>query len=322
MRPHGADVNRDLPVADNGWHSTTKLGRLTRMLTPRPPARRAVLRATVRATVLFFATAAVWTLAGCKLKPRVTAPGTTEPDVSANCADWATVMDGPYRYENNVWGQNKATRGYEQCLLRRTVQDRVERGWAWNWPGFDASVYAYPEIIFGWKPWTGGESTDPRFPMKVANIAQLDLHYEVETEASGSYNLAPEIWLTRSGRASPSPNPNLISTEIMFWMDYGGKAKPAGQVVDQLTIGAIDYEVWRADNFGAGGKWTFLAFKSRKIRHAGVIDMHAVLRYSVERNAIDPSHYVASVEFGNEIMGGRGRTWVREFSVAAREKAQ
>ncbi len=266
--------------------------------------------------------AAALLLAGCKLKPRVMAPGVSADGVDADCGHWYSVMDGPYRYENNVWGKGKAKKGFEQCLLDRDVAGRTERGWTWNWPGFDSTVFAYPEIVFGWKPWSGGEPTDPRMPMKVADITKLTLDFEVETTATGTYNLAPEIWLTRSGSASSNPNPSLISTEVMFWMDYGGQAEPAGKIADRPTIAGIDYELWRADNFGAGGRWTYVALKSTKIRRKGVIDMLAVLRYLADKQVIDPNHYVASVEFGNEIMGGSGTTWVKRFEIQAQTKAQ
>jgi hypothetical protein len=261
-------------------------------------------------------------LPDCKLKPKASAPAQSEPGVTSNCAAWATQVDGPYRYENNVWGHDKAKSGYEQCLLQRTVNGRVERGWSWNWPGFDASVFAYPQIVFGWKPWSGGQPTDERFPLKVADIEHLALHYEVETQATGTYNLAPEIWLTRSGKWTPSATPGLITTEIMFWMDYSGGAEPAGKLVDRPKVGGIGYEMWRADDFGAGGKWRYLAFKSTEIRRQGTIDMLAVLRYAIERKLVNADHYVASVEFGNEVMGGSGTTWVERFEVEARAKSQ
>jgi hypothetical protein len=125
-------------------------------------------------------------LPNCRLKPKVAAPGKSAAGATANCADWAAHMDGPYRYENDVWGHSKAQGGFEQCLLQRTVQGRQEHGWSWNWPGYEPSVFAYPEIVFGWRPWSGGKPTDPRFPLKLASIEQLSLHYHVETEATGS----------------------------------------------------------------------------------------------------------------------------------------
>jgi hypothetical protein len=241
--------------------------------------------------------------------------------VTARCGAWEVHVDGSYKYENNQWGQKKAKGKFEQCLLKRTVQGRTEIGWTWNWPGVDPSVFAYPEIIFGWKPWSGGKPSDLRFPLKVEDIQHLAIHYAVESEASGSYNLAPEIWLTRNGQWTEEPNPSLITTEIMFWMDYKDTARPAGGVIDQLAIDGIEYELWKADNIGDKGDgkgWVLYSFKSPTISHEGSISIHTLLSYMIKKQLVRADEYVASVEFGNEVMGGTGTTWVKRFQVEVR----
>ncbi len=242
-------------------------------------------------------------------------------DVTALCEAWAAHVDGPYKYENNQWGHKKATGKFEQCLLKRTVEGRTEIGWTWNWPGVDPSVFSYPEIIFGWKPWSGGKPSDSRFPLKVGDVQHLAIHYTVETRASGSYNLAPEIWLTRSSQWSEEPNPGLITAEIMFWMDYKDTARPAGAVIDEPTIDGIKYELWKADSIGdmGGGKgWVLYSFKSPIVQHQGSISIHNLLGYMMKKQLVRPDEYVASVEFGNEVMGGTGTTWVKRFQVEVR----
>ena len=63
-------------------------------------------------------------------KPDFPAPGRGEAGVSADCAAWASAIVGPYKYENNVWGIDKArTFTPEQCLLRRTKDGQTEIGW-------------------------------------------------------------------------------------------------------------------------------------------------------------------------------------------------
>src|SRR5262249_7738201 len=143
--------------------------------------------------------AAVLALASCIPKAEAPgsgpAPGKNAPGVTSECSSGASHGEAPYRYNNNQWGRDKAHGTFEQCLLWREVGGVSETGWTWNWPGFDPTVFAYPEIIVGWKPWDGGASTDPRFPMRVENVHRLVLDYKVEMQATGSYNLAPEIWL-------------------------------------------------------------------------------------------------------------------------------
>ncbi|HYQ44677.1 MAG TPA: hypothetical protein VER11_21985 [Polyangiaceae bacterium] len=255
-------------------------------------------------------TASVATLAG--------APGKAGAGTIANCTPESTEMVGPYRHNNNQWGHDKAKGKYEQCLLTRQLDGHTERGWTWSWPGFDASVFAYPEIELGWKPWSGGQSTDPRFPMKVAELPQLTLDYEVETVAEGSYDLAPEVWLMNGPGPFAAANPQSITTEVMFWMDYAAGARPAGEVIEKPIIDGIEYELWKADSIGkdANGKgWLLLSFKSTTIRRKGTLELRTLLKHLIARRLVNPNDYLGSVEFGNEVMGGSGTTWVKRFDV-------
>jgi hypothetical protein len=239
--------------------------------------------------------------------------------VEENCAAWASYQDGPYKYENNVWGSAKAQGKFEQCLLRRELAGKSQFGWKWSWPGFDKTVFAYPQIIFGWKPWSGGGSTDPRFPLRVDAIKTLKLHYSVKTQATGSYNLAPEIWLIGpGGKATTAANPSLITAEVMFWMDYKSGAQPAGRVIAKPVLDGVTYELWKADTIGDKGNgqgWALYSFKSPTIQHQGSISIDAMMHYLVAEKHVRADEQVASVEFGNEVMGGTGETWVERFDV-------
>jgi hypothetical protein len=253
----------------------------------------------------------------CRPRARAVAPGAHAPDIKAVCQSGATVREVPYTYENNQWGSGKEHLASEQCLLERSVGGRIERGWSWNWPGTDSSVFAYPEIIFGWKPWTGGQSSDPRFPMKLSNMQHLAIQYEVETEAQGSYNLAPEVWITSARPSAGAANPRLITAEVMFWVEAAGIARPAGNVVDRPEIGGVVYELWQMDGAGdnGAGGWRLLSFKTPSTVRAGTVPVAELLRYLLKKGLIAPEQYLATVEFGNEITGGSGTTWVKKFAV-------
>jgi hypothetical protein len=101
-------------------------------------------------------------------------------------------------------------------------------------------------------------------------------------------------------------------------MDYAEGARPAGQIVETPTLDGIAYELWKEDKIGqsANGKgWLLLSFKSKAIRHKGSIGIDTLLKYLVEKKLVGPEQSVASIEFGNEVMGGRGTTWVKRFDV-------
>jgi hypothetical protein len=258
--------------------------------------------------------------AACQLKRDAhNAPGKYAPDVSSQCNSGYAVADGPYRYENNQWGSNKAQGRFEQCLLTRELDGTQERGWTWSFPGTDSSVFSYPEIIFGWKPWTGGKTTDPHLPSRVGDFAKLTVVYEVESQISGSYNLAPEVWITKRKVTSGEASPSSITAEVMFWMDSGGIARPGGERVANLDVNGEPFELWQQDGANgsgaSGSQWRLLSFKRATPQLKGRIDIPAFMRVLTDRQLIDPNHYIATIEFGNEVTGGSGTTWVKHFEV-------
>ncbi|MEO7036975.1 MAG: hypothetical protein ABI548_23700 [Polyangiaceae bacterium] len=253
----------------------------------------------------------------CIRKIQASVPGAQDRSVSATCGNGAQFHNKPYTWENNQWGSGKEHSSYQQCLLERDHDAETQHGWSWIWPGTDTSVFAYPEIIFGWKPWTGGRSSDQRFPMKLSDMQRLKIHYDVETEANGSYNLAPEVWIISHRSSAGAPDPKLITAEIMFWQEAAGEARPAGTVVDRPEVGGITYELWQKDNAGdnGAGGWRLLSFKTPTTIRAGTVPVDDLLRYLLKKGLIAPEQYIATVEFGNEISGGSGTTWVKKFAV-------
>ena len=286
--------------------------------------RRVYVRRVSRARTLWVASLSLvvgtLSVSACRLRHDVyNAPGKFAPGVSAECNNGYSVADGPYRYENNQWGSGKSQGRFEQCLLKRTVNGKQERGWTWNFPGTDSTVFSYPEIIFGWKPWTGGKTTDEHLPARVSQLKKLTLIYEVESEITGSYNLAPEVWITKRSVKDGPAAPSAITAEVMFWMDYGGVAQPGGSIVGNPVVGGETYELWKqevANGSGASSaSWRLISFKRSTPLLKGTLDIPAFLKVLVDQGLIDPNHYVATVEFGNEVTGGTGTTWVKHFEV-------
>lgn len=252
----------------------------------------------------------------------VGAPGKIQPGVVSHCGAWTTVVAGPWRYTNDQWGADKADGVYEQCLLTRQTTEGQQIGWTWSWPGFDPTVFAYPSATFGWKPWAGGTPTDARFPMRLGGLVTLDLSYEVETEADGAYNLGAEIWLTSEAPASTTANPSIITHEVMFWFEHEDSQSPAGAIVDEPTLAGAHYELWKQANIGAdanGQGWTILSFKASVGRRKGQLPIHSFVEYLIDKGELSADEYLASVEFGNELSGGSGTTWVKQLEIAVGE---
>ncbi|GEM45470.1 hypothetical protein DC3_11050 [Deinococcus cellulosilyticus NBRC 106333 = KACC 11606] len=232
------------------------------------------------------------------------------------CDDFHTILVGPYKYVNNTWGSNKTNgQPYRQCLQERTLNGVKQYGWNWNWPGFEPTVYAYPEIIFGWKPWDGGASTDARFPMQVGGMPNVILNYEVEGTRSGHFDFAPEIWLTRSPGAGAA-RPWDIATEIMVWLDYNDGAYPAGSRVASTTIDGVPYDLYKARISTGEASWDYLTYYGPKGRNRATLNFKNFIQDAVWRGYASSSHHLTGIEFGDESSGGTGNIWVKQFSVA------
>jgi hypothetical protein len=152
-------------------------------------------------------------------------------------------------------------------------------------------------------------------PARIADVAALKLEYEVATVIeSGTYNLAPEIWITRTGG---SPAAEEISAELMFWMDYEG-LKPAGTLQETVQLDGRPFEVFYEPIMGDAIKWTYVAFRAvtREPTH-GRLHLWPFLLYAVNKGYVDGGHFVSSLEFGNEIGSGRGQTILNRLVVSS-----
>jgi len=226
------------------------------------------------------------------------------------------MASGSLQFMNNAWAREKAQGGFEQCVLRRGVADEAEFGWTWTWPGFEPLGYGFPEIIFGWKPWSDA-STDPRLPIRISDLKELAVRYAVTTESTGKISLAASMWLTKSGQAT-GPNPLAIVDEIAIWLDYPEGANPTGEHTGSLQIEGVAYELWHSPSHGDRGDgqgWDLYYLKGPNHRLQGTLSLDRFLEALSSKNIVTPDRFVASVEFGNELMSGSGTTWVNDFDV-------
>ena len=103
---------------------------------------------------------------------------TRAQDTTYNCNGWSQFTIGSYLVENNVWGQGNIT-DFTQCIYHTGTGDDVYFGWNWNWPVGNSDVKAYPEVIFGKKPWNSS-STNPVLPIKIQNLNEFYVAYDLD----------------------------------------------------------------------------------------------------------------------------------------------
>ncbi len=218
--------------------------------------------------------------------------------------DWGEFTCGEYLLANNVWGKGDLT-DYDQTIGIAKTPDSCHFRWAWRWPVSSLnSVRAYPEIIYGWKPWSAA-STTPSLPVQVSAIQALDVHLKFSTQPTGKYNSAFDLWLTSTN----PPTGETITREIMIWVGEAAMS-PAGAKVASLEIAGIPYHLYKEQ-----WDWTYLAFTQQEPQPTETIPIAELLAYLVDNQYIQANEYLASIEFGNEVINGSGETLVDEFIV-------
>jgi hypothetical protein len=83
----------------------------------------------------------------------------------------------------------------------------------------DHKVQSYPEIVYGWKPWKL-QSTTKALPIKISQMKEIIVTYEIETRAEGRYNVVFYIWLTRSSQ--PAYN-HISKQEYISSIEFGNE---------------------------------------------------------------------------------------------------
>ena len=95
----------------------------------------------------------------------------------------------------------------------------------------------------------------------------------------------------------------------MIWTkNYGQSA--GGSKVATVNIDNVNFDFYKAD-----WNWTYLAFVIKDNIDYKTINIHKFVEYLVTNGYIANSEYLASVEFGNEVIQGQGSTKITNFKV-------
>jgi len=231
-----------------------------------------------------------------------------EADV-IKCIDSIEIKLGEFILSNNTWNRGGVS-NYAQCVFQIQKDSMFPFGWKWEWPLDGHDVKAYPEIIYGWKPWSS-RSTTKALPIRISEMKEITAAYEIQMTASGRYNLAFDIWLNTSSL----PAGNNISRELMIWLDRNGMM-PAGSFVENVKIAGEWYEFYIGTT--SHSSWTYIAFVRINPELKGDTKIHEFVNYLVKNNHISKAEYISSIEFDNEIISGTGETLIKRYAISVK----
>jgi hypothetical protein len=202
--------------------------------------------------------------------------------------------------ENNCWGAGDHP--YEQQVFLRENGTPIA-GWCWNALRPHGGVMAFPEIIYGQKPWL--QIGCGKLPLPLASCYGLTVDYATRSQGTGEFNTAFECWLTDG-----EPSKESILDEVMFWVGNQGSKQPAGRRV----LNESNFELWQAEPEGER-QWKITTMVCREPVPAGVLDIGNNLRNLVGSAYIRDNLTLASVEFGNEVHSEAGWTVIDKYEV-------
>ena len=230
------------------------------------------------------------------------------------CAEFALINQGEVNIENNTWNATNLAQGsYEQCIYQYNNAGENWAGWKWSYPDTAEGINAYPELIYGKKPWHNN-STTTALPIVISSIERLKIAYEVAISRNdGEYNLAFDNWIS----SSESSRPEDIQFEFMIWEDYHA-ISPFGDFIANVTTPNGDYRLYIGDPTWepVGTNWTYIAFVRTSTRRQGTVDIDVLLDYLADQDIIPADSFLSTIEFGTEVGNSKGYAVIKSFEIS------
>ncbi len=212
--------------------------------------------------------------------------------------DYAQIFHGEgYVVLNNVWNKGATSGPYTETVFLETYQGKPAFGWPWD----------QPRGLAREMPFHVGEK-------------RIVADYDICLEATGTYNMAFELWPVS---ALPGTKDN-ITHEIMIWIANNGGV-PAGELTGSVDVGGTAFDMYlkgcHGDASGGvpAGELTGsvdvggTAFVAREPILKGPLDLSGFVDYLVDQGILTKDLHIASVELGNEIIEGKGIVHISDY---------
>ena len=209
----------------------------------------------------------------------------------------ARIQDGRYIVQNNQWGADVG-----QCVDVTETGFTVTGG-SHN-QGTNGAPGAYPSIFRGCH--YDNCTTGSGLPARYTSLATIPSTARVTTPATGSWNVAYDLWL------DPTPRTGGQNTgaEIMIWIDHNGPPQPVGSPVGTVSLAGATWDVWYG-NIG----WNVVSYVRREGTASFSGDLRGFIDDAARRGHVQTSWYLTSVQFGFEPWVGGPGLAVESFSV-------
>jgi hypothetical protein len=202
---------------------------------------------------------------------------------------------------NNVWNPGSLVYGTDYTIdSAYSASDMTAKTtFNWSFPLTTDSAHtirAYPEVIFGPAPMSGGHKASDIttvLPAQVSSLAALTADYDVSYKGNtGGFNVSFDIWLTNV----PNGGSDTVTTEVMVWV-HKGDFDAFGAQVGTYSNGSVTGKIYASTS----GSWTYTAVVLDQDTPKGQLDIAGILTTLKGLNLVSSSDYVASIELGSEV---------------------
>ncbi len=222
-----------------------------------------------------------------------------------------TIVENGVYVSNNVWNPGNLVEGRDYAISSYYEPGALTSGttFSWDFPTTTeryAPVRAYPDIIFGVAPYgdTVNETdTTHSFPVKLSNLEGLSADFATTFSGNlGGFNVSYDIWLT----SQPNGGPSTISNEIMIWT-HKNAFEPYG-----VAIGTYDQDGITGTFYHTG---TYTALILDQDLPTATLDLKSVFDALGTLGIVSQDEWLASVQFGSEVIGGVGSLTIDRFAL-------
>lgn len=218
---------------------------------------------------------------------------------------WQSYPNPPVLVTNNVWGGKQEP--HRQCIWLGG-NDGSLFGWNLTREAPSTTAPYYPEVVYGKNPWSPWFTrTTDKLPAEVKSITSLEVSLAASTGGYRKYNLAFDLWITNSSTCSEAD----LMDEIMIWLIW------TPDLQSSLNTNAPEvsdgYNVYNLNTYTVAQSFGFTIFSIKTQGIPSKINILALLAYLMSKG--HNLGYLASIELGNEVWSGTGRTVVKTFRV-------
>jgi len=240
------------------------------------------------------------------------------------CSNYGTHRTPFGNLQNNVWNEEAAGEfPWIQCIAERLDNNETQYGWFWSWP-FQKSttIFSKPQITTGQSPWANHLQPSPGYPLPIASLKNLTIHYDMDIRSKGDLNITTTLWVTNSATIPAQAEIDSIVAEVVIWTYATDNfyERPSGTKIGEFAGPGQQWEVWLQKNWhGSTGQtdysWTYIAFRSKNQQLKASSDLIPILSYCFENRILEKENFIADIQLGNAILRGSGEAWLREFGV-------